>query len=124
MNNTILWVLQIVTAIIFLYSGICKALLPERALVAKGQTGVEGLPALFIKFIGVSEIAGAAGLIAPVYFYIMPWLTPVAAFCLAFIMPFAASIHYKRNEPKNVLTNIILFLFCILIACGRLSFNS
>ncbi|WP_143075766.1 DoxX family protein [Parafilimonas terrae] len=123
MNNTILWILQIITAITFLYSGICKSILPERILVAKGQTGVEGLPALFIKFIGVSEIAGAAGLIAPVYFHITPWLTPVAALCLAFIMPFAASIHYKRNEIKNVLTNLILFLFCILIAYGRLFFN-
>ncbi len=123
MNNTILWILQIITAVIFLYSGICKSLLPERVLVAKGQTGVEGLPAFFIKFIGVSEIAGAAGLIVPVYFHITSWLTPVAALCLAFIMPFAAYIHYKRNEPKNVLTNIIVFLFCILIACGRLFFN-
>ncbi|ANH82767.1 hypothetical protein A8C56_18870 [Niabella ginsenosidivorans] len=123
MSNSILWVLQIIAAGAFLYSGVCKLLLPEQKLVAMGQTGVEGLHPYFIKFIGISEVAGVIGLIVPVYLHIAVWLTPVAAICLAFIMPFAARIHYKRNEPKNVLTNVILFIICILIACGRVFMN-
>jgi len=32
----------------------------------------------------------------------------------------AAIIHYKRVEYKNVMTNIILFLAGLFIACGRI----
>lgn len=120
MLNIILWVLQIFAAIVFLYSGVCKAIFPEMKLIALGQTGVEGLHPAFIKFIGISEIAGSVALIIPNYFDIIPWLTPLSALCLALIMPFAAIIHYKRSEPGNVCTNIVLFIICILIAIGRL----
>ncbi|MBO9619759.1 MAG: DoxX family protein [Niabella sp.] len=120
MSNSILWILQVVMALSFLYSGVCKTVFSEKKLVTIGQTGVEGLSPVFIKFIGVSELAGAAGLILPLYFNIAPWLTPVAALCLALIMPFAARIHYRRNEPRNVLTNIIYFIIGILIAWGRI----
>ncbi|AHF14742.1 DoxX family protein [Niabella soli] len=119
MSNSILWILQVVMALSFFYSGICKTVLSEKKLVAVGQTGVEGLFPVFIRFIGLSELAGAVGLILPLYFHIAPWLTPVAALCLALIMPFAARIHYRRNEPRNVLTNVIYFIIGILIACGR-----
>lgn len=119
MTNIILWILQIVTAIVFLYSGVCKAIFPEMKLVAMGQTGVEGLHPAFIKFIGVSEIAGSIALIAPTYWDTLSWLTPLSALCLAFIMLFAAIIHDKKNEPGNVRTNVILFIICILIAVGR-----
>lgn len=121
MINILLWVLQILTAALFLYSGICKASLPEKKLVSMGQTGVDGLHPAFIKFIGFSEIAGSIGLIAPVGFNIAPWLTPLSAFCLAFIMPFAAIIHYRRKEPRNVLTNVITFIVCLLVAVGRIA---
>ncbi|HMR81504.1 MAG TPA: DoxX family protein [Niabella sp.] len=117
--NTILWLLQILAALAFLYSGVCKLLLSEKRLVAKGQTGVEGLRPVFIKFIGISEIAGVIALIAPMCLNISVWLTPLSALCLAFIMPFAAIIHYKRKEAQNVLTNVLLFAICIFIAYGR-----
>ena len=88
-----------------------------------GQTGVEGLPLVFTRFIGVSEIIGALGLILPHWINVYPILTPIAAFCLAFIMPFAAVIHYKRNEYRNVITNVIIFGVCLFIAWGRLRYG-
>jgi hypothetical protein len=117
--NTILWILQIAMAIPFLGSGVCKSLISEKKLVAMGQTGVEGLHPAFIKFIGISEIAGAMALIVPMCLNLAVWLTPLSALCLALIMPFAAVIHYKRNEPKNVFTNVLFFVICIFIAYGR-----
>ncbi len=118
--NTLLWILQVAIAIPFLGSGICKSLLSEKKLVAMGQTGVEGLHPAFIKFIGISEIAGVVALIVPIWLNIAVWLTPLSALCLALIMPFAGVIHYKRNEPKNVLTNVVFFIICIFIAYGRI----
>lgn len=117
--NTTLWILQIIAALGFLYSGIPKSILPEYKLVAMGQTGVEGLHPSFIKFIGISEIAGVIALFVPMWLNTAVWLTPLSALCLALIMPFAAVIHYKRKEPKNVLTNVLLFIICIFIAYGR-----
>lgn len=123
MLNSILWVLQVFIAIIFVYSGVCKMLLPEEKLLVIGQTGVEGLSPSLITFIGIAEIAGAIGLIAPMVLQIATWLTPVTALCLALIMPFAARIHYRRNEPGCVRNNAFLFLLCLFIACGRIFLN-
>src|SRR6266487_4092264 len=110
--NTILWGAQWITAFIFMYSGINKSIFSEQKLVAKGQTGVEGLPLPLIRFIGVSEIFGAVGLIVPWWINILPILTPIAAICFAVMMILAARIHYKRKEYKNVLTNTVLYLLC------------
>jgi uncharacterized membrane protein YphA (DoxX/SURF4 family) len=118
--NIILWVTQSFIAFTFLYSGVCKSYFSRQKLVAMGQTGVEGLPLRFIRFIGIAEILGAAGLILPCLLLIYPALTPIAAICLAFIMPFAARIHYRRKEYKNVALNCIIFLLCLFIAYGRI----
>ncbi|HEY4325484.1 MAG TPA: DoxX family protein [Mucilaginibacter sp.] len=120
--NTILWILQALSATIFVYSGVCKSSLPIKQLVyEKGQTGVEFLSLPFVRFIGVSEILGAIALILPVWLNIMPVLTPISAILLALIMVPAGVIHYKRKEPKNVLTNIILFSICLFIAYQRIA---
>jgi 4-hydroxybenzoate polyprenyltransferase len=77
------------------------------------------LPLPFIRFIGISEILGAIGLILPWLLKIYLILTPLSAILFAFIMIPAANIHYKRKEYKNVFTNIILFICCAFIAFGR-----
>lgn len=117
--NTTLWILQSFTAATFLYSGVNKTIYSEQRLVAKGQTGVEGLPAGLIRFIGVSEILGAIGIILPLLLHILPVLTIISAIGFAVIMIPAAIIHYKRHEPKNVFTNCVLFLICVFIVYGR-----
>lgn len=122
--NTILWIGQAVLAFIFLVSGFFKSTKSERWLVAHKQTGVEGLRPHVIKFIGICELLGAAGLILPWWLNIWPALTPVTAFCFAVVMGLAAPIHAKRNEPQNVVTNIVIMIVCLLVAFGRsLSFR-
>ncbi|HEY2350644.1 MAG TPA: DoxX family protein, partial [Puia sp.] len=60
--NIILWILQGLMAVIFLYSGVNKSIFPIHKLVyEKGQTGIENLSLPIVRFIGVSEILGAAG---------------------------------------------------------------
>ena len=118
--NTILWSCQVFLAIAFGYSGLCKATLSEETLVyKKGQTGVQGLPMPFTRFIGISEIAGAFGIWLPWALGIARVLTPVTAVCFGIIMVFAAPIHFKRKEPRNVATNIILLIISIFTAYER-----
>lgn len=118
--NTVLWILQSLVAIVFFYSGVNKSIYPEQKLVAKGQTGVDGLPAGLIRFIGISEILGAVGIILPLLLHIFPILTIISAICFAVIMIPAGIIHYKRHEPKNVLTNCVIFIMCVFIVYGRI----
>jgi uncharacterized membrane protein YphA (DoxX/SURF4 family) len=111
--NTALWIGQCFLSLVFLYSGICKVMLPEQKLVAMGQTGVDGLAAPFIKFIGISELLGVAGLLLPGWLQLAPVLTPTAAFCLGLIMLPAAAIHYRRGEKSTVIFNIFILLLCL-----------
>ena len=118
--NTALWISQVFLAIVFMYSGWMKSTRSERRLVETGQTGVEGLQMVSIRFIGISELLGATGLIVPWVSKILPVLTPLSALCLGLIMVLAARIHYKRNEKKTVLGNLVLLLLCLFVAYGRL----
>lgn len=117
--NIVLWILQSIMAAAFMFSGINKSIFSEQQLVAKGQTGVEGLPMPFIRFIGISEILGAVGIILPLLLHILPILTAFSAIGFAIIMVPAAVIHYKRHEYRNVMTNCIFFLVCVFIAYFR-----
>src|SRR5437762_12537367 len=75
-----LWVAQGLLAIVFLLSGAMKFLMPPEALAQLGLA--PGLAA----FIGISEIAGALGVILPAATRIRPALTPLAGVGLATVM--------------------------------------
>ena len=117
--NGLLWIGQIILAAIFLYSGINKSIYSEKQLIARGQTGVVGLPAATIRFIGICEITGSLGVILPRWTNILPFLTPVAAACLAVIMLLAAPIHYRLRESRNVTINLVVLAIALFVAWGR-----
>ncbi len=76
-----LWIVQGLLAIIFLFTGGMKLVLPLDEM-----TGPVPLPGLFVRFIGVAEVLGAIGLILPGLLRIRPGLTPLAAAGLVIIM--------------------------------------
>jgi len=121
--NTMLWVAQSLLAALFLFSGVMKSTQSEQKLVASGQTGVEGLPRSLIRFIGISEILGAAGLVLPLLSDVMPVLTPLAAIGLGLIMILAAIVHYRRDEKRTALQNLSILLVCLFVAYGRRRFS-
>jgi hypothetical protein len=118
--NTLLWACQILLALTFLFSGVSKSTLPVARLVAKGQTGVEGLPTSLVRFIGVCELFGVVALVLPWHLGIVPILTPAAALCLGIIMVLAARVHFRRREFKTVAANLSLLSLCLIVAVGRL----
>jgi hypothetical protein len=119
--NGMLWAGQALLAVAFGYSGAMKSSQPIRRLVAAGQTGVDGLPLRFVRFIGVSELLGVVGLLAPCGTKIAPILTPIAALALGSIMIPAAVIHSRRGEPKAVALNLVLLTISATVAVGRLT---
>jgi hypothetical protein len=80
-RNRILWTVQIVLAALFLFGGITKLVMDGEALSADS-----GLPAAFLRFIGVCETLGGLGLVLPWGLNIRRELTPIAAACLVIIM--------------------------------------
>jgi hypothetical protein len=80
-TNAALWIIQGLLALLFLFAGGAKLALPLEAL-----KGPIALPGGFLRFIGVAEVLGAAGLILPGLFGIRTRLTPLAACGLIVIM--------------------------------------
>jgi hypothetical protein len=76
-----LWTVQGLLALIFLFAGGMKLVLPLQVL-----TGQMALPGPFVRFIGVNEVLGAIGLILPGILHTRRELTPLAGAGLATIM--------------------------------------
>jgi uncharacterized membrane protein YphA (DoxX/SURF4 family) len=76
-----LWTVQALLALLFLFAGVTKLVLPVEALTAQSS-----LPGTFLRFIGLAETLGAIGLILPGLLRIAAWLTPLAAAGLVIIM--------------------------------------
>jgi len=77
--NILLWIIQVLLALLFLFAGGTKLVLSPEAMAAMGSPNQIILPSLFIRFIGVCEVLGALGLILPGLLRIRPALTPLAA---------------------------------------------
>jgi uncharacterized membrane protein YphA (DoxX/SURF4 family) len=79
--NRLLWVVQILLALLFLFAGVTKLVMPAAELTSQTP-----LPAAFLRFIGVAEILGGLGLVLPGMLRIQTSLTPLAAAGLSVIM--------------------------------------
>jgi uncharacterized membrane protein YphA (DoxX/SURF4 family) len=116
--NILLWVIQVVLAVVFVGAGITKASRPKEKLVPQ-LPWVEDFSASTVRFIGVVEILGGLGLLLPAVTGIAPILTPLAAAGLALVMVLAAITHIRRREPSAVAVNAVLFVLAIVVAVGR-----
>ena len=68
-----LWIVQGLLALLFLFTGGIKLVLPIEVL-----TEGSPLPGWFVRFLGVAEVLGAIGLILPSLLRVRPGLTPLA----------------------------------------------
>lgn len=114
-----LWVVQLGLAAMFGMAGVMKSTTPIDEL-AKQMPWVAELPGL-VRFIGISEIAGALGLVLPAATRIKPGLTPLAALGLMVIMVLAAIFHISRGEYSAIVTNAILGGLAAFVWWGRRS---
>jgi uncharacterized membrane protein YphA (DoxX/SURF4 family) len=79
--SIVLWVVQVLLALLFIWGGGFKLVAPLAKLA-----GPVHLPGLFLRFIGLAELLGGIGLILPGLLRIRPGLTPLAAAGLVIIM--------------------------------------
>jgi uncharacterized membrane protein YphA (DoxX/SURF4 family) len=116
--NIALWVVQILLALAFGMAGIMKVTQPIDKLEAR-MGWVKSVGPRGVRLIGSLEILGAIGLILPAVTGILPWLTPVAAACLALTMLGAMITHGRRSEYSQIGINLVLLLLTLFVAYGR-----
>ncbi len=94
--NIVLWIVQVLLALLFIWGGGFKLVMPLEKLTAGGP-----LPGPFLRFIGVAELLGGLGLILPGLLRIKPGLTPLAAAGLVIIMVGAVYITLTGGGGPN-----------------------
>jgi uncharacterized membrane protein YphA (DoxX/SURF4 family) len=117
--NTILWIIQILLAILFTLFGLMLLTTPHEKILEK-VTWAKNFSPRTTKLIGLVELLGAIGLIVPMATGILPWLTPLAAIGLVLNMIGAIVTHLRYREYPNVIFPIILLLLAAFVAYGRL----
>ena len=115
--NISLWIVQVLLAVVFGMAGALK-MTPIDTL-AQQLAWASTVPELLVRFIGVSELAGAIGLILPSVTRIRPGLTPLAAAGLVVVMILAAGFHISRGEIGALPINFILGGLAAFVAWGR-----
>jgi len=114
----IMWAIQIFLAVAFGAAGTMKLVRSKTQLAANPHMGwVHSVPRAQIKLLGVAEVLGAIGLVAPMATGIAPFLTSAAAACLAALMGGAVATHMNRGEPAAVAT--ALAALTIVVATFR-----
>jgi len=113
-----LWAVQVLLALAFGMAGLMKSTQPIAELAEKMVwPGV--LPAALVRFIGVSELLGAIGLILPSATRVKPGLTVLAALGLTTVMLLAIVFHISRGEFGNLIFNVVLGALAAFVAWGR-----
>lgn len=118
MTVLVLWLLQLVLAILFAGMGMMKLTQRYRRLTRTLRWPADFAPAT-VKLIGAAEVLGALGLILPVALDRFEILTPLAAVALAILMALAIGVHLRRNERNMVALPAILLGICLAVAAGR-----
>jgi hypothetical protein len=111
----LLWVLQILLALAFLAHG--WLFLAPPADVAAQMNAL--LPRWFQRFLGVAEVAAAAGLILPAATGIMPWLVTWAAGGIVIVTVSATALHLVRAEFTSAAITLLLLVMAATVIYGR-----
>jgi uncharacterized membrane protein YphA (DoxX/SURF4 family) len=116
--NTALWIIQALLALVFGAAGAFKVFQTGKA--QQMMRWAKNRSDSFVRFVGTSEILGAAGLVLPMVTGVLPWLTLLAAFGLALIQILAiATEHLPRKEFSALPMNGALLAMSIFTLVGR-----
>jgi uncharacterized membrane protein YphA (DoxX/SURF4 family) len=117
--NVLLWIGQILLAVIFVVSGTMKSTQSIEAMLRTGQTAAKIVPLPWLRVAGVSELIGVLGIVLPWLTGVARVLTPLAALGFAVIMVLAMGVHVRLREPRNVLTTAGILVVAVVVAVGR-----
>lgn len=109
-----LWTVQILLALLFLFAGGVKLVMPLAPVAL-----LTGLPVAFLRSIAVAEILGALGLILPGLLRVRRELTPLAAVGLVGVMTGAVTITVATQGLRPALVPAVVAVVLLTVIRGR-----
>ncbi len=116
--NILLWVLQVLAALLYASSGVMKVFMFEK--VSKDVPSFGALPREAWMALGILELVCTVGLIVPAAFRWKPALTVVAATVLAIESLVFVGVHVRYREIAPIIMSGVLGLLMAFIAYGRM----
>lgn len=116
--NTLLWVLQILAALMYGASGVMKTFLFDKVTGDVASFGA--LPKKVWMALGVVELVCVVGLILPAALHWQPRLVGLSAAVLALESLVFIWVHVKYHETPQIVMVVVLGLLMAFIAYGRL----
>src|SRR5262245_42621675 len=116
--NILLWVLQVLAALLYGASGVMKAFMFDK--VSHDVTSFGALPRRVWMTLGVLELVCVVGLIVPAALHWHPALTVIAASILAIESLLFIGVHAKYREIAPIILCSVLGLVMAFVAFGRM----
>ena len=116
--NILLWVLQVLAALLYGSSGIMKVFMFDK--VSEQVPSFGALPREAWMALGILELVCTVGLIVPAAFHWKPVLTVVAATVLAIETLVFIWVHVQYREIPPIIFSGVLGLLMAFIAYGRM----
>lgn len=112
--NIILWIIQGLLAVTFIWAGSMKIFKPEDLPFP----WVKDNPNLVL-LTGIVDLLGGLGIALPALFCMQPKLTIFAAYGIIALMTVASAFHISRGEGSDIGFNIFIALLAVFVAWGR-----
>lgn len=116
--NMVLWVLQVLAALLYASSGVMKVFMFEQ--ISHDVPSFGALPRGAWLALGILELVCTVGLIVPAAFRWRPQLTGWAAALLALESLVFIWVHLKYHEMPPLIMSGVLGLLMAFVAYGRL----
>lgn len=115
--NILLWVLQVLAALMYGCSGVMKVFMFEK--VSHDVPSFGALPRGVWTLLGILELVCTLGLVIPAALHWHPALTVLAAALLALESVVFVGVHVKYREMTPMLLSGVLGVIMAFIAYGR-----
>jgi uncharacterized membrane protein YphA (DoxX/SURF4 family) len=116
--NTLLWILQILAALMFGASGVMKVFMFDK--ISQDVPSFGALPREVWMTLGIIELVCVIGLIVPAALHWRAQLTVFAAAVLAVESLLFIGVHLKYREVAPIIMSGVLGLLMAFIAYGRM----
>lgn len=116
--NILLWVLQVLAALLYGASGVMKVFMFDQ--ISEDVQSFDALPQEVWMALGIVELMCTVGLIVPAAFHWRPKLTVVAATVLAIESIVFIGVHARYGEITSIILSGVLGLLMAFIAYGRM----
>ena len=116
--NILLWVLQVLAALLYGSSGVMKTFMFDK--ISHDVPSFGALPRQAWMALGILELVCTVGLIVPAAFHWRPQLTILAATVLAVESLVFVGVHVKYREVAPIILSGALGLLMVFIVYGRM----